>query len=181
MSAKLYAIGAEFGSASDLYHAAEKIRDRGFRKWDVFSPFPIHGMDDAMGLGKSHLSAFVFVGGVTGALTGFLLQTIPSLVIYPLVVQGKPTNLFTIPAFFPVIFELTVLFSAFAAVFGMFALNRMPRWHHPLFDWERFERVTDDGFFAAIEASDPKFSIEETRAFLESIGGKNITLVEEKD
>lgn len=181
MNSKLYAIGAEFGSARDLYHAAQAIRERGFSKWDVFSPFPIHGMDDAMGLGKSKLSAFVFVGGLMGALIGFGLQYYTSIIDYPLVVQGKPTNIFTIPAFFPVIFELTILCAAFTAVFGMFIMNRMPRWNHPLFEWDRFERVSDDGFFAAIEASDPNFSLEETRAFLEEIGGRNITLVEEKE
>src|SRR5207244_4003898 len=100
----------------------------GFTRWDVFSPFPIHGMNQAMGIGKSWVSAIVFCGGLTGLLTGFGLETYANIIAYPLIVQGKPTTLFTIPAFFPVMFELTILFSAFAAVIGMLAMNALPRW-----------------------------------------------------
>ena len=85
--------------------------------------------------------------GLTGTATALLLELGSALYLYPLVVQGKPMNITTIPAFFPVIFELTVLFSAFGAVFGMLAMNLLPRWHHPLFNWDRFAKVTDDGFF----------------------------------
>jgi hypothetical protein len=174
---KLYAIGAEFPTAAALFGAAEKMRDAGFRRWDVFSPFPIHGMDDAMGLGKSVVSYIVICAGLTGTSTALLLELGSALYLYPLVVQGKPTNIFTLPAFFPVIFELTVLFSAFGAVLGMLAMNLLPRWHHPLFNWERFSKVTDDGFFVVVEATDSRFSEKGTREFLEKLGGANITLV----
>ena len=88
-----------------------------------------------------------------------MLELGSALYLYPLIVQGKPVNITTIPAFFPVIFELTVLFSAFGAVFGMLAMNLLPRWNHPLFNWDRFvEKATDDGFFVVVEASDPRFS-----------------------
>lgn len=170
---------AEFASVAELYHAAEKCRDAGFRFWDTFSPFPIHGMDDAMGVKKSILSLFVLIGGCTGALTAILLQFGTQVGLYPTVVQGKPTNLFTIPAYFPVSFELTVLFSALTAVFGCIALMKLPRLHHPLFNSENFKRVTDDGFFICIEQKDPQFHPDKTRAFLEQIGGRNIELIED--
>ena len=171
---------AEFEDAGQLMDAAEKVRDAGFRRWDCHSPFPIHGMDAAMGLGRSKLPIFVFFGGATGTLTAFLLQYITQVMIYPTVVQSKPTNIFTIPAYFPVMFELTILFSAFTTLFGLLALMQLPRLNHPLFESKQFHRVTDDAFFLCIEARDPKFSREKTREMLTEIGGYNIELVEEE-
>jgi hypothetical protein len=155
----------------------KKIRDAGFQKWDVFSPFPIHGMDEAMGMKRSFLGKIVFLGGLTGFLTAVTLQFGPSSFLYPLIVAGKPTNLFTVPAFFPIIFELTILLSAFTAVFGMLIMNGLPRLNHALFNWDRFKKVTEDKFFVAIEARDPKFSERSVRDFLTSLGGTNITTV----
>ena len=152
---KVYAIAAEYSSASELYEAAKRVRDAGFKRWDVFSPFPIHGMDEAMGLGKSWLSAVI--------------------------VHGKPFNWATVPAFFPIMFELTVLFSAFSAFFANLIMNGLPRWHHPIFNWDRFSRVTNDGFFLAIEARDPRFSEMETHDLLLETGGLHITIVHEED
>lgn len=176
-SAPVYGIAAEFQSARDLYHAAEHIRDAGFKKWDVFSPFPIHGMDDAMGLHRSKLGLFVFCGGCTGFLLAATMQFGTSSILYPLIVAGKPTNLYTIPAFFPIMFELTILLSAFTAVFGMLIMNGLPRFNHPLFNWERFKKVTEDKFFVAIEASDPKFDAVRLKDVFESLGATNITTV----
>src|SRR5271154_2084665 len=113
---KIYGIAAEFPTASALYHAAEKVRDEGFTKWDVHSPFPIHGMDKAMGLGKSWLSLPVLIGGATGLITAVTLECVPSFVIYPVIVHGKPYDWRTLPAFFPIMFELTVLFTAFTTI-----------------------------------------------------------------
>jgi hypothetical protein len=174
---KVYGLGAEFDSAAALMKAAEKIRDAGFTSWDVHSPFPIHGMDKAMGLTKSWLSAPVFIGGATGTLTAVLLTCIPSFALYPLIVHGKPFTWATLPAFFPIIFELTVLFSAFSTVFALLIMNQLPKWYHPIFNWERFARVSDDGFFLVIEARDPKFSETRTRELLEEIGGQHVTLI----
>ncbi len=174
---KVYGIGAEFPNAGALYHAAEKVRDKGFKRWDVHSPFPIHGMDKAMGLGKSWLSFWVFCGGSLGFLTALLLEFYPSWFDYPLVVHGKPTNWATVPAFFPIMFELTVLFSAFSAVFALMVMNLLPKWYHPLFNWDRFSKVSDNGFFLVIESRDPQFSEAQTRAFLEEIGGAHVTLI----
>ena len=177
----VFGIIAEFPSAAALFEAAEKVRDQGYRFWDVHSPFPIHGMNKAMGLGKSTLGYIIFCGGFTGFLTAVLLEFIPSSYLYPLIVHGKPVNFFTVPPFLPIMFELTVLLSAFTAFFGVFAMNRLPRLNHPLFDFEPFKRVTNDAFFLAIEAADPKFSETATREFLEEIGGQGVTLLHEND
>ena len=176
-TAKPYGLGAEFPDAASLFNAAEAMRDAGFKRWDTFSPFPIHGMDDAMGLGKSAVSYIVLLSGLSGTATAILLEIGSAVYLYPLVVQGKPINWTTIPAFFPVIFELTVLFSACGAVFGMLALTLLPRWHHPLFNWDRFNKVTDDGFFVVVEASDARFSEKGTSEFLSKIGATNVTMV----
>ena len=139
---------AEFDNVQDLYHAAELVRDAGYSRWDVHSPFPIHGMDKAMGNPRSILPKFVFVGGITGTTIAFILQTVTQtnfwqsiglgfiqkiVETYPTVVQAKPTDIWTLPAFFPVMFELTILFSAFTTLFGLLALIGLPRWNHPLF------------------------------------------------
>ena len=178
---RVYGYLAEFESASALFKAAEKLRDAGFRKWDCYSPYPIHGLDGAMGLRRSILPWFVFFGGMTGTATAFTLAYVTQVVIYPTVVQAKPANIFTIPAFFPIMFELTVLFSGITTLFGLLALTQLPRLNHPLFASDRFQRVTDDGFFIAIEARDPRFSQIQTRELLATIGGDHIELVEEED
>lgn len=175
----VYAMAAEYPSAAALYEAAKRVRDAGFRRWDVFSPFPIHGMDEAMGLGKSWLSGWVLFGGVSGLLTAAIVEFGPSSFLYPLDVHGKPWNFWTVPAFFPIMFELTVLFSAFAAFFAWQIMNGLPRWNHPMFNWERFSRVTNDGFFLAIEARDPRFTEESVRQLLEETGGQHIAIVHE--
>src|SRR6201987_6172350 len=134
-----FAVIGEFSSATTLYEAAEKVRDEGFKFLDVHSPFPIHGMNKAMGLGKSTLGYIIFCGGFLGFTTAVLLEYIPSSFLFPLIVHGKPVNFFTVPPFFPIMFELTVLISAFTAFFGVFIMNRLPRMHHPLFDYEPFK------------------------------------------
>ena len=134
-----------------------------------------------MGLKRSILPWFVFFGGMTGTTTAFTLAYSTQVVIFPTVVQGKPANIFTIPAFFPIMFELTILFAGFTVLFGLLALIQLPRLNHPLFASHQFHRATDDGFFIAIEARDPNFSSTTTRALLADIGGSNIELVTEED
>ncbi|MEM7599936.1 MAG: DUF3341 domain-containing protein [Verrucomicrobiota bacterium] len=171
---ELYGFAAEFKTAPDAYHAAKKVTKAGFRRWDFHTPHPIHGMDGAMGLGKSWLSAIVLVAGTTGFLFANFLQFFTQVSLYPTVVQGKPTNLFTIPAFFPVTFELTILFSGFAVLFGLLTLLLLPRWNHPLFNSELFPRSMDDRYVLVLEARDPKFKTEPTRSFLTEIGAGEI-------
>jgi hypothetical protein len=155
-------MGAQYPSAATLYEAAKLVRDAGFKRWDVHSPFPIHGMDEAMGLKISWLSAVVLAGGISGLLTAVVMEFGPSSILYPLIVHGKPTNFFTVPAFFPIMFELTILFSAFAAFFAMLIMNGLPRPHHPIL---------------VIEARDPRFTEVEARELLERSGGQHITII----
>lgn len=173
----IHGILAEFGTPADLYHAAEKVRDGGYRKWDTHSPFPIHGMEEAMGMPRTNLPLLIAVVAFTGAGLAFLMQWWMSSVDYPMVHQGKPYNSWQ--AFVPITFELGVLFSAFTALIGMLAMNALPRWHHPLFKKERFLSSSDDRFFICIEAGDAKFDPEATRSLLEKAGATSIELVEE--
>ena len=171
-----YGVLAEFASPADLYHACEGVRDAGFTKWDAHTPFPVHGLEKAMGLPRSPLPWIVLVMGLTGVAAGFLLQWWVHTRAYPLVISGKP--FFAWPAFIPVTFELGILFGALGAVFGMFALNRLPMHSHPLFKSIVFERVTDDAFFISIESWDPKFDPSATGKLLESLGARRVELVE---
>ena len=171
-----YGLLAEFGTPGDLYRACEKVRDEGFTRWDAHTPFPVHGLDKAMGLKRSPQPWIVLVMGLTGAAAGFGLQWWVHASAYPLVISGKPY--FSWPAFIPITFEVAVLFAALGAVFGMLALNRLPMHHHPLFKSTVFERVTDDAFFISIESWDPRFDAAGTRKLLESLGARNVELLE---
>lgn len=173
---KPFGLVAEFDSAKSLLHAAEKLSDQGYTVFDAHSPFPIHGMDDAMKLGQSKLPLIIFACALTGCLTGLALQTwVHSFEYAEIIIGGKPT--FALPAYIPVIFELTVLLGAFGAVFGMFALNKLPMPNHPTFNHSRFHKVTDDAFFISVEATDPKYDASRTKDLLAQAGGKNIEVV----
>jgi hypothetical protein len=163
---------AEFPDAAGLFHACERVRDAGYSAWDAHSPFPVHGLDGAMGLRRSKLPFIALAVGLAFAAGGFALQTWVHTSAYPLVISGKPY--FTWQAFVPVTFELGVLGGALAAVFGMLALNQLSRHNHPLFNSARFERATDDRFFISIEARDPKFDEHATRQLLERAGASAV-------
>ena len=173
-----YGIIAEYDTPADLMHAAEKVRDAGYRRWDVFTPYPVHGMDRAMGLKNSMVGWFSFIGGVTGYTTGMLLIWFTNAFDYPIVIGGKP--MFSPFSAFPPSYELTILFGAFGSVFGMLFLNRLPRLHHPLFKHKRFALATHDKYFLVIETSDPRYSEAETRKLLESSGKPRIEMVEDE-
>jgi ActD protein len=177
MAETAYGILAEFDSTAATLHAAEKVRDAGFRRWDVFTPFPVHGMDRAMGLKNSQVGWFSFLGGVTGYTSGMLMIWYMNAFDYAIPVGGKP--MFSPFYSFPPSYELTILLGSFGALFGMLFLNRLPRLHHPLLKNRRFARVTHDGFFIVIEASDPKYSEIDTRKMLESAGARHLEVVEE--
>jgi hypothetical protein len=190
----------EFETSSALMVAAEKVRDAGFTKWDAHTPFPVHGLDKAMGIKPTILPWIVFGGGLTGCLAGLILQVytngpaFPASLIqqdnwiiselispflpsgYPYVVSGKP--IFSIPAYIPVLFETTILLSAFGAVFGMLGLNQLPRYWHPVFTSERFKRASSDRFFISLEAGDPLYHEERTRSWAESLGPSHIDTME---
>ncbi len=175
----LFGYLVEFEDVTTILNAAREVRDEGYTKWDTHTPFPIHGMDGAMGMKMSILPWLVFGGGFMGCTLAMLLQWWMNAYDYPYLVSGKP--LWSIPAFIPVTFELTILFSAFGAFFGMLALNQLPELYHALFTSERFRRATSDRFFISIEAKDPRFDLEKTRAFLETLGGTAIETVEEDE
>ena len=167
-----YGLLAEFETTADAIHAAAMVRDAGYRRWDVFTPFPVHGMDEAMGLKQSKVGWFSFIGGMTGFTVGMLMIWWMNAYDYSIIVGGKP--LFSPIYAFPVCYELTILLGSFGSIGGMLFLNRLPRLHHPLFKSARFAKVTHDRFFIAIEAADPKFSEVETRKLLENAGSKHI-------
>jgi hypothetical protein len=176
-TAKPYGLLAEFDSAAALLHAAAKVRDAGYRQWDVFTPFPVHGMNRAMGLKGSKVGWFAFLGGVTGYTSGMLMIWYMNAFDYAVPVGGKP--MFSPFYSFPPSYELTILLGSFGAVLGMLFLNRLPRLYHPLFKSERFNRATHDGFFIVIEHSDRHYSDTETRKLLESSGSSHIEVVED--
>lgn len=175
MAAASYGVLGEFATARDLYRACEKVRDAGFTRWDAHAPFPIHGLERAMGLRRSILPWIILVCALAGGAGALWLQWWTSAVDYPLVISAKPY--FSWQAFVPVIFELSVLGGALAAVFGMLGLNQLPRLHHPLFGSTRFERASDDAFFISIEAGDPRFDPEGSAALLRQLGAVHVEAV----
>jgi hypothetical protein len=168
---------AQFGSTADLMTAAKKMREGGYKKYDCHSPFPVHGMDKAMGLKRSPLGYIVGLCGTCGLLFMIWLTWYASAYDYPLVISGKP--FFSWQAYVPVFFAITVLASAFGAFLGMLAINKLPRPNHPLFNSDRFCTFSDDGFFVSVENDDPQYDPQKVRAYLESIGGKNVEIVTE--
>jgi hypothetical protein len=172
----IYGVVGEFTDSHELVHAARAARDRGYTKLDAFSPFPVHGLDKALGIARSKLGFIVAATGITGGAGALALQWWTSVKAYPLHVGGKP--LFALEPSIPIIFELSVLLAAFGAVLGMIALNGLPRFYHPAFNWERFKRVSDDRFFLAIEASDPLFDAPRAADFLRSTGAVAAEVVE---
>lgn len=175
---KEWGLLAEFGSTHALYKACEKVRDAGFTRWDAHTPFPVHGLDDAMGLRPTHLPWLVLVAGLTGAGLAFGLQYWVHSEAYSLVISGKPY--FAWQAYVPVTFEVMVLFAAATAVFGMLGMNRLPRFHHPLFESKRFQRFSDDRFFISIEAADGHYQGEATQEFLRTLGAEHVEVLEDK-
>ena len=179
MSEKIYGLIAEFDSAASMLQAAEKVRDAGYRRWDVFSPFPVHGLDKVMGFRNSKVGAFSFVFGA-GAFIGTMLMIWYMIAFdYPILTGGKPT--FSLPMSVVPSYILLVLGAALGAFIGMIALNELPRLHHPLFGKKRFELVSRDKFVLVIGAADEKFDATKTRQWLESIGGLNVEIVEDND
>ena len=166
---------AEFTTPDAVMHAAEKVRDRGYTQWDVHTPYPVHGMDAAMGLKDSKLGWIVLACGLTGVSLAVLMMQWMNGYDYPLIIGGKPPD--AIPSMVPIMFELTVLISSFGALLGMFGLNKIPQHHHPVFYSDRFDACSDDKFFISIEAADPKFDPQATAEFLNTLGASYVEVV----
>jgi hypothetical protein len=173
----VYGVVAEFGSPEELLEGVRAARALGYGKMDAFTPFPIHGIDEAMGVDRSRLGWIVAGGGVLGAILAFLMQWWTGSVASPLVIAGKP--LFAFEFGLPIIFEAAVLLAAFGAVLGMLALNGLPRFYHPVFKHSRFDRAADDKFLLALESNGANFDAEQAAEILKSAGGKHVEVVTE--
>jgi len=172
----LYGIMGEFSSPSELVVAARRTYEAGYRRINGYSPYPIEELSEAIGFTHTSLPLIVLIGGILGGLGGFFMQYWMEVIDYPLNVGGKPYNSW--PAFIPITFECTVLMAAFAAVLGMLVLNKLPQPYHPVFNAPNFALATRDRFFLVIEANDPRFSHDETKQFLNTVGAKNVSDVE---
>ena len=172
----IHGIVAEFEEPEDILKAAEAAFDAGYRKMDAYSPYPVHGLSDAVGFKDNRVPWMIFFCGLSGAAVGLALQWYTSTIDYPWNVGGKPY--FSWPAFIPVTFECTILLSAFGAVFGMLAMNGLPRPYHSIFNAAHFERASLDRFFLCIEATDSRFDVNETARFLRGFNALNVSEVE---
>jgi len=175
----LHGVMGEFDTPEQLVAAAKKTREAGYKHVEAYTPFPIEGLSEHIGFRWTAVPLITLMGGIAGALTGFGLQYWCSAITYPLNIGGRPLNSW--PAFIPVTFELTVLFSAISAVVGMIALNKLPQPHHPVFHVERFSHASTDKFFLCIEARDPQFNLAESARFLQHLNAKHVTEVKDEE
>ena len=174
METGVYGLLIEFLHPEELLAATKRVVGEGYKKIDCYTPFPVHGIDEAIGA-KTILPWLIFGGGLTGAITAFTMQVFASAVHYKINVAGKP--LISWPSFMPITFELTVLFAASTAVFGMLALNGLPRLYNPLFNVPEFAGATQTSFFLCVQADDPKFDLDQTSRFLEGLSPHSLTEV----
>jgi len=171
-----YGVVGDFDTPEDLLRAIRTLRVAGFTKMEAYTPFPIHGIDEALGEPRSPLGRVVIVAALFGLASAIALQWWTGAVDYKLVIAGKP--LFALEPSVPIMFELSVLFGAFGALFGMFHLNRMPTYYHAFFNYSRSEGASNDRFLLAVEAADPQFRGEELKTLLDSLGSRHSELVE---
>lgn len=172
----LYGLIAEFDDAHQIVEAAKRVRAAGYRKVDAYSPLPVEGLDEAIGFRDTHVPHIMLVAGILGGLTGFFGIYYLLVHEYPMNIGGRPE--FAWPMYIPITFELTVLFAALCGIGGMIALNGLPQPYHPVFEAPNFDRATSDRFFLCIEAKDPGFDREKTRAFMEGLGALNVSEIE---
>ena len=170
---KIYGLMVSFDHPEAILEAVEAARRAGYRRIDAYSPYPVEGLSEALELGPTRLPLVVLVGGVLGAAGGYFMQYYASVIDYPLNVGGRPLHSW--PAFIPITFELAILVAAVFAVLGMLALNGLPQPYHPVFNVPEFELASRSHFFLTIESTDPQFDMEETRQFLESLGGESVS------
>jgi hypothetical protein len=173
----LYGLMAEFDSPTDVVEAARATYDAGYRRINAYSPYPIEELAEAIGFHSTRLPLIVLIGGIIGGLVGYGLQYYVAVIDYPINVGGRPYHSW--PSFIPITFEMTILFAALSAVFGMLALNKLPQPYHPVFNAERFALASRDRFFLVIEANDPRFDADKARSFLKTLNPKEVVDVEQ--
>lgn len=171
-----YGLMAEFDSAQALIDAARSVRSAGYTRTDAYSPMPIHGLAEALGMKERKVAPFVLAGGLTGVAVGYGLQYWTSVIAYPMNIGGRPLNSWV--SFIPPTFEVTILLASFSAVLSMLILNGLPQPYHPVFNVKRFELASQTSFFLAIEATDPRYDAEKTKAFLASLNPREVVPVE---
>ena len=174
MSNEHYGIIATFDTTPEIYKASKEVHDAGYTKFEVFTPFPVHGLEHVMGEKRSVLGGFSLTGGIIGFLTGMAIVAYMNY-NFPLIVGGKVIFGPIFP--FPIFYELTILLASFGTLGGMFALNHLPRFHHPIFEYENFAKSSDDKFMIFIETADPKYDDAKIESFLEKLGGYEITRI----
>lgn len=172
----LYGLVAEFKDPEDILQAAKRVREAGYRRMDAYTPFPVHGLDEAIAFEDNRVPWTIFICGLLGAAGGYFLQYYISVMDFPINSGGRPYHSW--PAFIPVTFECTILLASFGAFIGMLAYNGLPKPYHPIFNTPRFELASQDRFFLCVEAADPKFDREETERFLESLKPQLVSAVE---
>jgi hypothetical protein len=174
--APFYGLMAEFDTPEALLRATEQVTQAGYTKTDAYSPFPIHGLFDALRLRERRVAPMILAGGLTGMAAGVALEYYTQVVAYPMNIAGRPYWAWV--AYIPPVFELTILFASFTAVIGMFALNGLPLPYHPVFNVPAFARASQDKFFLVIEASDPKFDASATAAFLSGLHPREVVHID---
>lgn len=173
----LYAIGARFDTPEELIAAVHRLLAEGYTRYGCFTPYPVHGLPEAMKLPKSILSFLVLGGGFTAILIALSMQIIPTTLIYPLIVGGKPLDLSALPQYIPITVALTLMISAIVAVKGMILLGGMPRMNHPMLAWELFSKNASRGFFLSVEAHDKKFQVAEVTELLHDLGSTDLIAI----
>jgi hypothetical protein len=168
----VYGLMAEFDNPTDVVHAAQRVHEEGYRQIDAYSPYPIEELSEAIGFHKNRVPLAVLIGGLLGATGGTLLCYWVSAIAYAENIGGRP--LWSWPAFIPVAYECTILVASISAVVGMILMNGLPQPYHPVFNAPRFELASRDHFFVCIESADPKFDLDQTRAFLASLGARSV-------
>jgi hypothetical protein len=164
---------AEFRTPDQLLQAARQARTAGYQRMEAYSPFPVEGVAEALHPHPTRVPLIVLIGGIVGGLSGYALQYYVAVIAYPMNVAGRPEH--SVPSFVPVTFEVTILFAALFAVVGLVIACGLPMPYHPVFNAPRFVRASRDRFFLCVEAADPRFELAETRAFLESLGAREVT------